>query len=471
MRSYKPEELFDEAGTLIPELKELAPTGDRRITANPHANGGKLRKPLDLPDFARLRRQGRRSPAQTMLSSTDTLAPLPPRRHAQQHDQLPRLRPRRNRLQQTRRHLRRQPRQNLDGRAPARRRRRRRPLPRRPRHGDAQRAHPRRLVRRLRPHRPPRLLLHLRSLRPHHRLHVQPARQVARKIQARAPLARAHLLHQSAHHLARLAAGSQRLHPPGPRLPRHRHQQEPRGHPHLSPARRQLPALASPTTACAAPTTSTSSSPTRAEHLQYLDHGRRPSTTAPRASASGTSPATTHGAEPDVVMACAGDIPTSEALAAVAILREHCPDAQDPLRQRRRPLPPACPSASTPTASPTASSTPSSPPTSPSSSTSTPTPSLIHKFTYRRTNHDNIHVRGYKEKGNINTPLELAILNQVDRFNLAIDVIDRVPKLQATAAHTKRMAQGPDHRMHQLRPRQRHRLAPNIRNWTWPTPK
>ena len=63
--------------------------------------------------------------------------------------------------------------------------------------------------------------------------------------------------------------------------------------------------------------------------------------------------------------------------------------------------------------------------------------SLIHKLTYRRKNHDNIHVRGYKEKGNINTPLELAILNQIDRFNLAIDVIDRVPGLQASAAHIK----------------------------------
>ena len=68
--------------------------------------------------------------------------------------------------------------------------------------------------------------------------------------------------------------------------------------------------------------------------------------------------------------------------------------------------------------------------------------SLIHKLTYRRTNHDNFHVRGYKEKGNINTPLELAILNQVDRFNLAIDVIDRVPRLQATAAHTKEWLKG-----------------------------
>ena len=64
-------------------------------------------------------------------------------------------------------------------------------------------------------------------------------------------------------------------------------------------------------------------------------------------------------------------------------------------------------------------------------------PWLIHKFTYRRTNHANIHVRGYKEKGNINTPLELAIRNQVDRFDLAIDVIDRVPRLQGPGATSR----------------------------------
>ncbi len=68
--------------------------------------------------------------------------------------------------------------------------------------------------------------------------------------------------------------------------------------------------------------------------------------------------------------------------------------------------------------------------------------SLIHKLSYRRKNHDNIHVRGYKEKGNINTPLELAILNQVDRFNLAIDVIDRVPRLRAIGAHVKEWLKG-----------------------------
>lgn len=62
---------------------------------------------------------------------------------------------------------------------------------------------------------------------------------------------------------------------------------------------------------------------------------------------------------------------------------------------------------------------------------------LIHRLSYRRTNHDNLHVRGYKEKGSINTPLELAIRNEVDRFSLAIDVIDRVPRLKVAGAHVK----------------------------------
>jgi len=140
--------------------------------------------------------------------------------------------------------------------------------------------------------------------------------------------------------------------------------------------------------------------------------------------------------EPDVVLACAGDIPASEALAAAAILREKCPnlklrfvnvvdlfrlmpDTEHPHGLSDREF---------------------------DTLFTTDKPvifnfhayaSLIHKFTYRRTNHDNFHVRGYKEQGNINTPLELAIVNQVDRFNIAIDVIDRVPQLKTTAAHTK----------------------------------
>jgi len=93
--------------------------------------------------------------------------------------------------------------------------------------------------------------------------------------------------------------------------------------------------------------------------------------------------------------------------------------------------------------------------------------SLIHKLSYRRTNHDNIHVRGYKEKGNINTPLELAILNQVDRYNLSIDVIDRVPGLQAKGSHVK------DHLRNEIIEAVRYAHAEGIdrdeiRNWVWP---
>jgi xylulose-5-phosphate/fructose-6-phosphate phosphoketolase len=64
-------------------------------------------------------------------------------------------------------------------------------------------------------------------------------------------------------------------------------------------------------------------------------------------------------------------------------------------------------------------------------------PWLIHRLTYRRHNHDNFHVRGYKEKGNIDTPMELAIINQIDRYSIAMDAIDRVPKLAVAGAHAK----------------------------------
>jgi xylulose-5-phosphate/fructose-6-phosphate phosphoketolase len=173
------------------------------------------------------------------------------------------------------------------------------------------------------------------------------------------------------------------------------------------------------------------------------------------------------GGEPDVVVASAGDVLTQEALAAVAILREHVPDLKirfvnvvdlyrlqpdtehphglcdrdfDSLFTKDRPV----------------------------IFNFHGYPWLVHKFTYRRTNHVNIHVRGYKEKGNINTPLELAIRNQVDRFNLAIDVIDRVPKLQDSGGHLKEWLKG------QIVESINHAYAegldkPEIRNWRWPS--
>ena len=97
-------------------------------------------------------------------------------------------------------------------------------------------------------------------------------------------------------------------------------------------------------------------------------------------------------------------------------------------------------------------------------------PWLIHKFTYRRHNHSNIHVRGYMERGNINTPLELAIRNEVDRFHLAIDVIDRVPRFQVAAAHLKQWLK--DQIIDSINYAYSEGIdRPEIRNWTWPLGK
>jgi xylulose-5-phosphate/fructose-6-phosphate phosphoketolase len=142
------------------------------------------------------------------------------------------------------------------------------------------------------------------------------------------------------------------------------------------------------------------------------------------------------GSEPDVVMASAGDIPTKEALAAVWMLRQSFPDLK--LRFINVvDLFKLTPSTEHPHGL-------SDRDFDSLFTTDKPVifnfhgyPWLIHRLTYRRTNHNNLHVRGYKEKGNINTPLDLAIRNQIDRFSLAIDVIDRVPRLCVAGAHVK----------------------------------
>jgi xylulose-5-phosphate/fructose-6-phosphate phosphoketolase len=94
-------------------------------------------------------------------------------------------------------------------------------------------------------------------------------------------------------------------------------------------------------------------------------------------------------------------------------------------------------------------------------------PWLIHRLAYRRTNHRNLHVRGYKEKGNINTPMELAINNQTDRFSLAIDAIDRVGKLQRVGAHAKEEFR--DRQLACKRHAYEHGVdSPEISGWKWP---
>ena len=139
---------------------------------------------------------------------------------------------------------------------------------------------------------------------------------------------------------------------------------------------------------------------------------------------------------PDVVMACCGDIPTMESLAATQILRNEFPNLKvrfinvvDLFKLQ--------PETEHPHGLSDRDFDGLFTPDKPVIFNFHGYPWLIHKLTYRRTNQERIHVRGYKEEGNINTPLELAIRNQVDRFNLVIDVIDRVPHLGSAAAYVK----------------------------------
>jgi xylulose-5-phosphate/fructose-6-phosphate phosphoketolase len=131
---------------------------------------------------------------------------------------------------------------------------------------------------------------------------------------------------------------------------------------------------------------------------------------------------------PEVVMACCGDVPTMEALAAVMLLRERVPDLRirvvnvvDLMALQPHP--------SIRTGCPTRSSIRSFPPDVPTIFAFHGYPWLIHRLTYRRHNHDNIHVRGYKEEGTTTTPFDMCVLNNIDRFQLTLDAIKRVPRL------------------------------------------
>jgi xylulose-5-phosphate/fructose-6-phosphate phosphoketolase len=172
------------------------------------------------------------------------------------------------------------------------------------------------------------------------------------------------------------------------------------------------------------------------------------------------------GVEPDVVMATAGDIPTKEALAAVAMLRQYFPSLKlrfvnvvDLYR--------LVPSTEHPHGLSNADFDSLFTKDKPIIFNFHGYPWLIHRLTYRRTNHKNLHVRGYKEKGNINTPLDLAIKNQIDRFSLAMDVIDRVPSLQSTGAHAKDELR--NMQIECVNYAYEHGIdKPEIDQWTWP---
>jgi xylulose-5-phosphate/fructose-6-phosphate phosphoketolase len=172
------------------------------------------------------------------------------------------------------------------------------------------------------------------------------------------------------------------------------------------------------------------------------------------------------GTEPDLVMACAGDIPTQEALAAVVLLREEFPDLKirfvnvvDLFKLQR--------SKDHPHGLSDADFVSLFSPDRPIIFNFHGYPWLIHRLAYSRPNHENLHVRGYKEKGNINTPMELAIENEIDRFSLAIDAIDRVPKLLRIGAHAKEKFR--NEQLACLRYAHEQGIdKPDVAAWTWP---
>jgi xylulose-5-phosphate/fructose-6-phosphate phosphoketolase len=462
MRSYKPEELFDEHGTLIPELRELPPRGERRMSANPHANGGKLRKPLNLPNFCDYA-VAIESPGSKEISPTETLGKFLRDVMRGNIDNFRLFSPDENasnRLQDVYE-------ASLKTWLAAIK----------PEDADGTDIAPDGRVMEMLSEHTLEGWLEGYLLTGRHGLfntyeafaHIidsmynQYAKWLEKskvELDWRVPISSLNLLisslvwrqdHNGFTHedpgfldvVSNKSAEITRIYLP------------PDANCLLSVADHCLRSQDYVNVIVA----------DKQPHLVYLNMDE-----AIIHCTNGIGiwdwASNDAGVEPDAVVASAGDVLTREALAAVAILREHVPELKvrfvnvvdlyrlqpqsehphglsdrdfDSLFTKDKPV----------------------------IFNFHGYPWLIHKFTYRRANHNNIHVRGYKEKGNINTPLELAIRNQVDRFTLAIDVIDRVPRLQESAAHLKEWlkkqivesinyaySEGID--------------KPEIRNWRWP---
>ena len=459
MRSYRPEELFDEHGRLRPELAELAPRGERRMGANPHANGGLLLRDLRLPDFRRyaidLPRPGAVDAEDTKVLGTFLRDVIRENADSQNFRMFGPDETASNRLTAV---LEVSDKQWLAEIVP----------------GDDHLAPEGRVIEVLSEHQCEGWLEGY-VLTGRHGLfncyeafvHIidsmfnQHAKwlDVTRDIAWRRPIASLNIL-----------------------LSSHVWRQDHNGFTHQDPGfidlvmnkkaaivRVYLP----PDANCLL---SVMDHCLRSRHYvnvvvagkhaapQWLamDEAVRHCTAGIGAWAWASSDA---GGEPDVVMACAGDVPTLETLAAVQLLREHLPDLKvrvvnvvdlmklqpesehphglsdrdfDALFTRDRPIIFAYHGY----------------------------PWLVHRLTYRRTNHDNLHVRGYKEEGTITTQFDMAVLNDLDRFHLVADVVDRVPGLASRAADVKRWV---------LDKRNEHRAyitehgedMPEIRSWRW----
>jgi len=175
---------------------------------------------------------------------------------------------------------------------------------------------------------------------------------------------------------------------------------------------------------------------------------------------------TDNGAEPDVVMACAGDVPTLETLAAVDLLRQHFPDIKIRVVNVVD-LMTVQPASEHPHGLSDADFDSMFTVDKPVIFAYHGYPWLIHRLTYRRHNHDNLHVRGYKEEGTTTTPFDMTVLNDLDRFHLAGDVVDRVPRLQKIGAHFKQSLRNKlaEHKQYIC---EHGDDLPEIRDWVWP---
>jgi xylulose-5-phosphate/fructose-6-phosphate phosphoketolase len=462
LRSYKPEELFDEAGTPRAELRALAPHGHRRMSANPHANGGKLRKPLRMPDFRDYAVEVKK-PATEYVGATEILAKFlrdVMRQNATSFRVFGPDETASNRLQAI---YEASPKTWMEKILPE--------------DADGTEIAPDgRVMEMLSEHTLEgwfegylltgrhgffstyEAFVHvIDSMFNQHAKWLEKSKT---ELRWRASISSLNLLitsvvwrqdHNGFSHqdpgfldvVANKSASVTRIYLP------------PDANCLLSVADHCLRSSDYVNVIVA----------DKQPHLQYLSMDE-----AIRHCTKGIGiwdfASTDDSADPDVVLACAGDIATMEALAAAAILRERFPDLKlrfvnvvDLFRLQPESEHPHGLSEREFDSLFT---------------TDKPVifnfhgyPLLIHRLTYRRTNHDNIHVRGYKEMGNINTPLELAIVNNVSRFNLAIDVIDRVPLLQKIGSHAQewlrdQMTDSVNYAHANGIDRQ------EIRDWTWP---
>jgi len=464
MRSYKPEELFDEHGTLAAELRALPPTGERRMSANPHANGGKLRKPLDLPDF-REYAVAVKKPGAEQFSPTETLGKFlrdVMRRNMNSFRMFSPDENASNRLQDVyaaslKTWLAEFKPEDKDGTSIGPDGRVMEMLSEHTlegwlegyvltgRHGlfDTYEA-----------------FAHI--IDSMYNQHAKWLEKSKLELDWRVPISSVNILvtslvwrqdHNGFTHedpgfldvVSNKSANITRIYlPPDANclLSVADHCLRSKDYVNVIVADKQL-------------------------HLVYLDMDSA-ITHCTKGIGIWYWASTDSGGEPDVVLACAGDVLTQEALAAAAILRERIPDLKvrfvnvvDLYRLR--------PNTEHPHGLSDRDFDSLFTQDKPVIFNFHGYPWLIHKFTYRRTNHANIHVRGYKEQGNINTPLELAIRNQVDRFTLAIDVIDRVARIRDSAAHIKEWLKG------QIIESLNYAYAegvdrPEIHNWRWPSP-